>query len=57
MGNAMTQPARASDARHAVSTTTSLAKAAEALRYFVEAVRSDGYFSRYSSHVDRVHDW
>lgn len=21
------------------------------------AVRSDGYFSRYSSHADRVHDW
>ena len=57
MGNAVTQLARTLDARHAVSTTTSLAKAAEALRYFVEAVRSDGYFSRYSSHVDRVHDW
>jgi NADPH:quinone reductase-like Zn-dependent oxidoreductase len=57
MGNAVAQLARALDARHAVSTTTSLAKSAEALRYLVEAVRSDGYFSRYSSHVDRVHDW
>ena len=57
MVNAMTQLARALDARHAVSTTTIHAKAAEALRYLVEAVRSDGYFSRYSSHVDRVHDW
>ena len=57
MGNAVTQLARALDARHAVSTTTSHAMAAEALRYLVEAVRSDGYFSRYSSHVDRVHDW
>lgn len=36
MGNAVTQLARTLDARHAVSTTTSLAKAAEALRYFVE---------------------
>ena len=36
MGNAVTQLARTVDARHAVSTTTSLAKAAEALRYFVE---------------------
>ena len=36
MGNAMTQLARALDARHAVSTTSSRAKAAEALRYFVE---------------------
>jgi len=57
MGNAMTQLARALDARHAVSATTIHAKSAEALRYLVEAVRSDGYFSRYSSHVDRVHDW
>jgi hypothetical protein len=56
MGNAVTQLARTLDARHAVSATTSLAKAAEALRYFVEAVRSDGYFSRYSSHADRVHN-
>jgi NADPH:quinone reductase-like Zn-dependent oxidoreductase len=36
MGNAVTQLARTLDARHAVSTTTSLAKAAEALRYLVE---------------------
>ena len=36
MGNAVTQLARTLDARHAVSTTTSLAKAAEALQYFVE---------------------
>jgi len=57
MGNAVTQLARTLDARHAVSTTTSLAKAAEALRYLVEAVRSDVYFSRYSSHTDRAHDW
>jgi hypothetical protein len=57
MGNAMTQLARALDARHAVSATTIHAKSAEALRYLVEVVRSDGYFSRYTSHVDRVHDW
>jgi hypothetical protein len=57
MGNAMTQLAWVLDARHAVSATTIHAKSAEALRYLVEVVRSDGYFSRYTSHVDRVHDW
>ncbi len=36
MGNAMTQLARTLDVRHAVSATTSLAKAAEAFRYLVE---------------------
>jgi hypothetical protein len=36
MGNAVTQLARTLDARHAVSTTTSLAKAVETLQYFVE---------------------
>ena len=36
MGNAVTQLARTLDARHAVSITTSHAKAAEALRYLVE---------------------
>ena len=36
MGNAVIQLAGTLDARHAVSTTTSLTKAAEALRYFVE---------------------
>jgi NAD(P)-dependent dehydrogenase (short-subunit alcohol dehydrogenase family) len=56
MGNAVPQLARTLDARHAVSTTTSLAKAAEALRYFVEAVRSDGYLSGYSSNADRAHN-
>src|SRR5580704_2952034 len=39
MVNAMTQLARTLDARHAVSTTTIHAKAAEALRYIVEAIR------------------
>ena len=57
MVNAMTQLARALDARHAVSITTIHEKSAEELRYLVEAVRSDGYFLRYSSHVDQVHDW
>jgi len=57
MGNAMTQLPRALDTRHAVSTTTIHAKSAEALRYLVEAIRLDGYFSRYSSHVDRANDW
>jgi hypothetical protein len=36
MGNAVIQLAGTLDARHAVSTTSSRAKAAEALRYFVE---------------------
>jgi len=36
MGNAVTQLAGTLDARHAVSTTSRLAKAGEALRYFVE---------------------
>jgi len=39
MGNAVSQLARTVDARHAVSTTTSHAKAAEALRYLVEGRR------------------
>jgi NADPH:quinone reductase-like Zn-dependent oxidoreductase len=36
MGNAVAKLARRLDVRHAVSTTTSLAKAAETLRYLVE---------------------
>src|ERR1700741_4138106 len=45
MGNAVTQLARTLDARHAVSTTTSLAKAVETLQYFVEG-RSFGRVPR-----------
>jgi short chain dehydrogenase len=57
MGNRVTQLPRTLDVRHAVRQRPVSQRLQRHSGTSLRAVRSDGYFPRYSSHTDRVHDW